>query len=151
MLGFNDGKGPLISLPVFFFFKQKTAYEMLRSLVGSEMCIRDRSCTVCRERARQGSNLQPPDLESGALPIRATDPRWWPRSDLPLLMERVRSAGGAEFAERKLLRCRLLVLGRRVVAPLALLASERNQIAHGSSDGSGDDFGDCLLYTSPSP
>eukprot|EP00658_Telonema_sp_P-2_P036165 TRINITY_DN26211_c0_g1_i1.p1 TRINITY_DN26211_c0_g1~~TRINITY_DN26211_c0_g1_i1.p1 ORF type:complete len:314 (-),score=66.17 TRINITY_DN26211_c0_g1_i1:185-1126(-) len=26
---------------VFFFFKQKTAYEMLRSLVGSEMCIRD--------------------------------------------------------------------------------------------------------------
>src|SRR5678815_931714 len=26
-----------------FFFKQKTAYEMLRSLVGSEMCIRDRS------------------------------------------------------------------------------------------------------------
>eukprot|EP00658_Telonema_sp_P-2_P063482 TRINITY_DN5221_c0_g1_i1.p1 TRINITY_DN5221_c0_g1~~TRINITY_DN5221_c0_g1_i1.p1 ORF type:complete len:151 (+),score=27.72 TRINITY_DN5221_c0_g1_i1:32-484(+) len=30
----------------FFFFKQKTAYEMLRSLVGSEMCIRDSSCTV---------------------------------------------------------------------------------------------------------
>ena len=29
-------------LVVFFFFKQKTAYEMLRSLVGSEMCIRDR-------------------------------------------------------------------------------------------------------------
>ena len=28
---------------VFFFFKQKTAYEMLRSLVGSEMCIRDSS------------------------------------------------------------------------------------------------------------
>ena len=28
----------------FFFFKQKTAYEMLRSLVGSEMCIRDRAC-----------------------------------------------------------------------------------------------------------
>ena len=27
----------------FFFFKQKTAYEMLRSLVGSDMCIRDRS------------------------------------------------------------------------------------------------------------
>ena len=25
-----------------FFVKQKTAYEMLRSLVGSEMCIRDR-------------------------------------------------------------------------------------------------------------
>ena len=28
---------------VVFFFKQKTAYEMLRSLVGSEMCIRDRN------------------------------------------------------------------------------------------------------------
>ena len=26
---------------VFFFFRQKTAYDMLRSLVGSEMCIRD--------------------------------------------------------------------------------------------------------------
>ena len=29
------------SAVLFFFFKQKTAYEMLRSLVGSEMCIRD--------------------------------------------------------------------------------------------------------------
>ena len=28
---------------MFFFFKQKTAYEVLRSLVGSEMCIRDRA------------------------------------------------------------------------------------------------------------
>ena len=28
---------------MFVFFKQKTAYEMLRSLVGSEMCIRDRA------------------------------------------------------------------------------------------------------------
>eukprot|EP00658_Telonema_sp_P-2_P057711 TRINITY_DN46125_c0_g1_i1.p1 TRINITY_DN46125_c0_g1~~TRINITY_DN46125_c0_g1_i1.p1 ORF type:complete len:183 (-),score=51.52 TRINITY_DN46125_c0_g1_i1:88-636(-) len=32
---------------VVFFFKQKTAYEMLRSLVGSEMCIRDRA-TIAR-------------------------------------------------------------------------------------------------------
>ena len=30
-------------MALFFCFKQKTAYEMLRSLVGSEMCIRDRS------------------------------------------------------------------------------------------------------------
>ena len=29
-------------LILFFVFKQKTAYELLRSLVGSEMCIRDR-------------------------------------------------------------------------------------------------------------
>ena len=28
-----------------FFFKQKTAYEIMPSLVGSEMCIRDR-CNV---------------------------------------------------------------------------------------------------------
>eukprot|EP00658_Telonema_sp_P-2_P051488 TRINITY_DN39558_c0_g1_i1.p1 TRINITY_DN39558_c0_g1~~TRINITY_DN39558_c0_g1_i1.p1 ORF type:complete len:106 (+),score=39.54 TRINITY_DN39558_c0_g1_i1:37-354(+) len=31
-----------------FFFKQKTAYEMLRSLVGSEMCIRDSPERPCR-------------------------------------------------------------------------------------------------------
>ncbi len=30
----------------FFFFKQKTAYEMGASLVGSEMCIRDRTTGV---------------------------------------------------------------------------------------------------------
>eukprot|EP00658_Telonema_sp_P-2_P029399 TRINITY_DN2236_c0_g1_i5.p1 TRINITY_DN2236_c0_g1~~TRINITY_DN2236_c0_g1_i5.p1 ORF type:complete len:410 (-),score=134.15 TRINITY_DN2236_c0_g1_i5:115-1344(-) len=43
----------------FFFFKQKTAYEMLRSLVGSEMCIRDRyqrrvrgDCLVCNVRLK---------------------------------------------------------------------------------------------------
>ena len=33
----------------FFFFKQKTAYEIASCLVGSEMCIRDRPKTdlVC--------------------------------------------------------------------------------------------------------
>jgi len=31
---------------VFFFFKQKTAYDMLRSLVGSEMCIIERKAGV---------------------------------------------------------------------------------------------------------
>eukprot|EP00658_Telonema_sp_P-2_P009213 TRINITY_DN1346_c0_g1_i1.p1 TRINITY_DN1346_c0_g1~~TRINITY_DN1346_c0_g1_i1.p1 ORF type:complete len:181 (+),score=57.13 TRINITY_DN1346_c0_g1_i1:39-581(+) len=35
----------------FFFFKQKTAYEMLRSLVGSEMCIRDRFNTMASEQS----------------------------------------------------------------------------------------------------
>ena len=30
----------------FFFFKQKTAYEIMPSLVGSEMCIRDRYCKL---------------------------------------------------------------------------------------------------------
>ena len=33
---------------VFFFFKQKTAYELLRSLVGSEMCIRDSAWAVLK-------------------------------------------------------------------------------------------------------
>ena len=40
---------------IFFFFKQKTAYEMLRSLVGSEMCIRDRN--VGREHADEGERI----------------------------------------------------------------------------------------------
>ena len=30
-------------MSIFVFFKQKTACEMLRGLVGSEMCIRDSS------------------------------------------------------------------------------------------------------------
>ncbi len=30
----------------FFFFKQKTAYEISLGLVGSEMCIRDRTTGV---------------------------------------------------------------------------------------------------------
>src|SRR5665254_18904 len=37
--------GSIVELDFFFFFKQKTAYEMLRSLVGSEICIRDRNST----------------------------------------------------------------------------------------------------------
>ena len=32
---------PLLKSCWFFFFKQKTAYEIMPSLVGSEMCIRD--------------------------------------------------------------------------------------------------------------
>src|SRR5660397_177264 len=32
----------LFSIFLFFFFKQKTAYDVRLSLVGSEMCIRDR-------------------------------------------------------------------------------------------------------------
>ncbi len=36
----------ILTAHIFFFFKQKTAYEMLRSLVGSEMCIRDRTTGV---------------------------------------------------------------------------------------------------------
>eukprot|EP00825_Cyclidium_porcatum_P051496 TRINITY_DN948_c0_g1_i1.p1 TRINITY_DN948_c0_g1~~TRINITY_DN948_c0_g1_i1.p1 ORF type:complete len:136 (-),score=22.55 TRINITY_DN948_c0_g1_i1:226-633(-) len=32
----------------FFFFKQKTAYEIMPSLVGSEMCIRDSGRSVVK-------------------------------------------------------------------------------------------------------
>ena len=38
----GEGGISCICCVFFFFFKTKTAYEMLRSLVGSEMCIRDR-------------------------------------------------------------------------------------------------------------
>ena len=36
----------LVCFVLFFFFKQKTAYEIQYGLVGSEMCIRDRDGTV---------------------------------------------------------------------------------------------------------
>ena len=36
----------VIGVDCVFFFKQKTAYELLRSLVGSEMCIRDSSLVI---------------------------------------------------------------------------------------------------------
>ncbi len=36
--------GGVVDVEKVFFFKQKTAYEMLRSLVGSEMCVRDSTC-----------------------------------------------------------------------------------------------------------
>ncbi len=45
----------------FFFFKQKTAYEIRLSLVGSEMCIRDRttrvSNPVCSPRFRASTSV----------------------------------------------------------------------------------------------
>ena len=48
-LGFECGVKNAISsccISLCFFFKQKTAYEMLRSRVGAEMCIRDRYGTA---------------------------------------------------------------------------------------------------------
>ena len=36
---------------VIFFFKQKAAYELLRSLVGSEMCMRDRDTLMKNSRS----------------------------------------------------------------------------------------------------
>ncbi len=47
----------------FFFIRQKTAYELLRSLVGSEMCIRDG-----RGAAAHGDPAVVHPGSSGALP-----------------------------------------------------------------------------------
>ena len=43
-------RGSTVRQGPVFFFKQKTAYEIMPSLVGSEMCIRDRFIILCRER-----------------------------------------------------------------------------------------------------
>eukprot|EP01016_Furgasonia_blochmanni_P040905 TRINITY_DN5257_c0_g1_i6.p1 TRINITY_DN5257_c0_g1~~TRINITY_DN5257_c0_g1_i6.p1 ORF type:complete len:585 (-),score=140.39 TRINITY_DN5257_c0_g1_i6:207-1961(-) len=43
---------------MFFFFKQKTAYEIMPSLVGSEMCIRDRNLLTHHYMGNQASNTQ---------------------------------------------------------------------------------------------
>eukprot|EP01016_Furgasonia_blochmanni_P014658 TRINITY_DN1774_c0_g1_i2.p1 TRINITY_DN1774_c0_g1~~TRINITY_DN1774_c0_g1_i2.p1 ORF type:complete len:217 (+),score=43.50 TRINITY_DN1774_c0_g1_i2:65-715(+) len=43
---------------MFFFFKQKTAYEIMPSLVGSEMCIRDRYMTLSNSKPRYDNPIQ---------------------------------------------------------------------------------------------
>ena len=79
-------------------------------------------------RVRQDSNLQPPDLESDALPIRATDPRVAaavsPRglANLGLFVQRVAATTGAELLDLELLGLLLLVPGGHIVAPLAAVA-----------------------------
>ena len=40
-----------------FFFKQKTAYEIRLSLVGSEMCIRDSGTPTLRVRPRETNRV----------------------------------------------------------------------------------------------
>jgi hypothetical protein len=97
-------------------------------------------------RASQGSNLEPSDLESDALPIGATDPSFFriypgfwssrlfqylPESALPafyslrhfaFFVYGVRAASRTEFLDRKFVGLGLLVLGRGVVARLAGVA-----------------------------
>ena len=67
---------------IVFFFKQKTAYEMLRGLVGSEMCIRDRVVLV----HLLGVRVLPPELNNyiRATPARATDHNGRPGCDFSL-------------------------------------------------------------------
>ena len=46
VIGFVIDISSFVSVSYFFFFKQKSAYELLRSLVGSDMCIRDSGVQV---------------------------------------------------------------------------------------------------------
>ena len=49
------GGGCWVSVGLFvFFFKQKTAYEVLRSVVGSGMCISDRRLHLQLKREKWG-------------------------------------------------------------------------------------------------
>eukprot|EP00658_Telonema_sp_P-2_P059121 TRINITY_DN47848_c0_g1_i1.p2 TRINITY_DN47848_c0_g1~~TRINITY_DN47848_c0_g1_i1.p2 ORF type:complete len:156 (-),score=59.22 TRINITY_DN47848_c0_g1_i1:112-579(-) len=67
-----------MSMVIFFFFKQKTAYEMLRSLVGSEMCIRDRY----QRRVRALSNTKAP---KGVIVLSAHDVSGATASGVPVV------------------------------------------------------------------
>ena len=71
--------------------------------------------------ARRDSNPHHPDLESGALAVRATGLH--ARNLLRLLVERVGFAEGTVFLERQLVRCLSFVFCRRIIPVLALLTS----------------------------
>src|SRR3990172_710593 len=85
---------------------------------------------------RRDSNPQRPDLESGALPIRATGlcslasslPSF--RLRLGFFMHGVLSAEPAILLQVELVRRVPLVLGRRIVLALAFAASQQNDFPH---------------------
>src|SRR5262245_14883032 len=72
------------------------------------------------------SNPEPTVLATAALPIRATPLR---SSDLSFLVGRVLAARPAELRDLELLLVRLLVLRRRVVAPLAVGADQADELS----------------------
>src|SRR5428012_9883 len=79
---------------LFFFFKQKTAYEIMPSLVGSEMCIRDRGVL------RRVGRLDPRDprlRRGGRAP---DDPERGLRSNGPLGCARGKGDAEAVVLER---------------------------------------------------
>eukprot|EP01017_Pseudomicrothorax_dubius_P037521 TRINITY_DN550_c0_g1_i3.p1 TRINITY_DN550_c0_g1~~TRINITY_DN550_c0_g1_i3.p1 ORF type:complete len:104 (-),score=46.87 TRINITY_DN550_c0_g1_i3:54-365(-) len=78
----------------FFFFKQKTAYEMLRSLVGSEMCIRDR---IKRRAIRK---MQVTALRSRGIDIRRPEPIKPPVSERKVRREEKKLQQKLEKKER---------------------------------------------------
>ena len=58
----------------FFFFKQKTAYEMLRSLVGSEMCIRDSTSRVRSTVRKVEEAITAGNKEAAVTAMKAAEP-----------------------------------------------------------------------------
>lgn len=80
-----------------------------------------------RWRVRQDSNLQQPDLESGALPIGATDPI---PLDLDLAMQSMRAARSAKLFQGKLFRGLLSVFCRSVILPFTLITSKSYEFPH---------------------
>ena len=58
---------------LFFFFKQKTAYEIMPSLVGSEMCIRDRLTFVRFSRAKRLEDLMVYEFRQDRQPRKLVD------------------------------------------------------------------------------
>eukprot|EP00658_Telonema_sp_P-2_P081969 TRINITY_DN8545_c0_g1_i4.p1 TRINITY_DN8545_c0_g1~~TRINITY_DN8545_c0_g1_i4.p1 ORF type:complete len:172 (+),score=36.11 TRINITY_DN8545_c0_g1_i4:78-593(+) len=98
---------------LFFFFKQKTAYEMLRSLVGSEMCIRDRSMHA-------GSNEENPvEVSSSKLCQLCFEPLLETRSERGVIFEDESSCQPAfhDLAEELVM---LSQIGKRAQCALVL-------------------------------
>ena len=81
-----------------------------------------------RWRVRQDSNLQQPDLESGALPIGATDP--FISLDFNLTMQGMAAARSAKLLKRKFLSGCLAIFCRRIIFPLTLVTSKTDEFPH---------------------
>ena len=64
----ESGVSIIINRGGVFFFKQKTAYEIRLSLVGSEMCIRDRIINLLRELRDEGRVMLVSTHNLGSVP-----------------------------------------------------------------------------------
>src|SRR5659263_484887 len=96
----------LLSSIVFFFFKQKTAYEIMPSLVGSEMCIRDRASSGPPTSAGRKLNAYTSPV-SRAEPVRpntstasATRASWSPSSESTSASQSTRNSPTAHTAPK---------------------------------------------------
>ena len=152
---------------VFFFFKQKTAYDIMPSLVGSEMCIRD------REKGYEALELEyrrmpehPFDnLKETAKTVCACAEAWaehvdWEKYDKIAFVSKSVGTVAAGFLTRRLAETggcvQIVNLFLTPIEPtLKYLTEAKNGTKMGSSQivfsGTADQWMDCLLYTSPSP